>query len=54
MGYMESLSLGKMQPTSQTLGVMYAKTRHLQYLINDLHISSSVLDALEQAPKHAY
>lgn len=36
LGYMESLSTGKLQPSQQTFEIMYAKGRHLQHLIEDL------------------
>lgn len=36
LGYMEALSTGKLQPTPETLDVMYAKGKHLQHLVDDL------------------
>lgn len=36
LGYMESLSTGKLQPSQQTFEIMYAKGRHLQHMIEDL------------------
>lgn len=36
LGYMESLSTGKLQPSQETFEIMYAKGRHLQHMIEDL------------------
>ncbi len=38
LGYMEALSTGKLQATTETFEVMYAKGRHLQHLIDDLRL----------------
>lgn len=38
LGYMEALSTGKLQATTETFDVMYAKGRHLQHLIDDLRL----------------
>lgn len=38
LGYMESLSTGKLQPSQETFEIMYARGRHLQHLIDDLRI----------------
>jgi signal transduction histidine kinase len=38
LGYVEALSTGKLEPTPETIAVMYAKGRHLQHLIDDLRI----------------
>jgi two-component system sensor histidine kinase BaeS len=38
LGYMESLSTGKLEPTPETFEIIYAKGVHLQHLIDDLRI----------------
>lgn len=36
LGYLESLSLGKLEPSTEAFDIMYAKGQHLQHLIDDL------------------
>lgn len=38
LGYMESLSTGKLEPTPETFEIMYEKGMHVQHLIDDLRI----------------
>lgn len=38
LGYMESLSTGKLEPTPETFEIMYDKGMHIQHLIDDLRI----------------
>jgi signal transduction histidine kinase len=38
LGYMESFSTGKLEPTPETFEIMYAKGQHVQHLIDDLRI----------------
>jgi signal transduction histidine kinase len=36
LGYMESITSGKLQATPETFSIMYTKAQHLQHLIDDL------------------
>lgn len=36
LGYMEALSAGKLEPSSENFAIMYAKGKHLQHMIDDL------------------
>ncbi|KPK07957.1 MAG: hypothetical protein AMJ56_12495 [Anaerolineae bacterium SG8_19] len=51
LGYMESLSTGKLQPSQQTFEIMYAKGRHLQHMIEDLR-TLALADAGELLLEH--
>lgn len=46
LGYMEAFSAGKLEPTPETLDIVYAKGQHLQHMIDELR-TLALVDAGE-------